>query len=59
MKTINRRVGLTYPPALPKWEGSLLRDEFGFSPVGGDGRGVERKRSRDITSARLLCDHCS
>ena len=43
---IDRRVGLTYPPALPKWEGSLLPDGFvdfprqnwfevkSFSPVG-------------------------
>jgi len=28
--TIDRRVGLTYPPALPKWEG-------GWSVDGGDG----------------------
>jgi hypothetical protein len=31
-----RNVGLlrTYPPALPKWEGSLLSVGIGFSPLG-------------------------
>jgi hypothetical protein len=50
--TIDRRVGLTYPPALPKWEGSLMPDGFidfpeqhvfprstSLSPLGETGEG--------------------
>ena len=54
--TIDRRVGWTYPPALPKWEGSglvvvfvdfplqsnLRLRRFGLLPLGGEGRGVLR-----------------
>ncbi len=50
MVVIDRRVGLTYPQPFPpssvfspkkrslrsgRWEGSLLRDVFGFSPFRG------------------------
>ena len=54
--TIDRRVGWTYPPALPKWEGGLSVDDFvdfqvkacfkmyWLLPLGGDGRGVLRPR---------------
>lgn len=33
----------TYPPALPKWEGGLMREDFGISPTGETGEGLDDK----------------